>query len=147
MSGWATENFKWAELACHDLARTPYPRDWKQYRGIPLCQEAEILRSRAGGFPLRVTSGYRTAEHNRKSFVGGAPNSRHVTGLALDLWPLKGLSVFELHRVALDRAAEHGALLRGIGLYPGWLHIDIRESARLAHWIDPEARTLMLDAA
>lgn len=35
------------------------------------------------GVPFRITSGYRTPEHNEE--VGGMPNSAHTQGLAVDL--------------------------------------------------------------
>lgn len=42
----------------------------------------ERARERVG-FPIRVTSGYRTVAHNRK--VGGVPRSLHLVGAAADL--------------------------------------------------------------
>lgn len=38
--------------------------------------------------PIRVTSGYRTVQHNAD--VGGVPNSEHTRGRAADLVPLIG---------------------------------------------------------
>lgn len=46
---------------------------------------AEALRHRLGDNPLRVTSAYRSAECNRR--VGGATNSNHLYGRAIDLVP------------------------------------------------------------
>lgn len=43
----------------------------------------------------QVTSGYRTAEHNRA--VGGVPNSRHLSGEAVDLVPRPGETVAQLY--------------------------------------------------
>lgn len=45
------------------------------------------------GIPFRVTSGYRTPEHNEE--VGGVPNSAHVRGYAADI-SLEGLSPAEV---------------------------------------------------
>jgi hypothetical protein len=41
----------------------------------------EPARAKVG--PIRVTSGYRNAEVNKK--VGGAPTSQHLTGCAADI--------------------------------------------------------------
>jgi len=43
----------------------------------------------------QVTSGYRTAEHN--AAVGGVPNSRHLSGQAVDLVPKPGESMAQLY--------------------------------------------------
>ncbi len=81
------------------------------------------------GRPLRLTSFYRTAEHNRA--VGGVPNSQHRLGKAAD--------------IALTRAGD-GPLLEalavrhgfsGIGRYPRgrgfFIHVD-RRAGRPARW-------------
>ncbi len=47
-----------------------------------LIRRLEALRA-AWGRPVRITSGYRCAPHNRA--VGGVPNSRHLRGRAADL--------------------------------------------------------------
>ena len=44
----------------------------------------------------RVTSGYRDPEHNAR--VGGVPNSRHLTGEAVDLVPRPGETMAQLHQ-------------------------------------------------
>jgi len=36
------------------------------------------------GLPIIITSGYRTPEHNKK--VGGAKDSYHLKGMAVDFW-------------------------------------------------------------
>jgi zinc D-Ala-D-Ala carboxypeptidase len=50
---------------------------------IRVLWRAEALRQRLGNHPLSVTSGWRDAACNTES--GGAPNSEHLTGEALDL--------------------------------------------------------------
>lgn len=47
-----------------------------------LWQALDIMRGMAGT-PFNITSGFRTVEENKK--VGGAANSAHLTGLAVDL--------------------------------------------------------------
>ena len=42
----------------------------------------EVLRERAGT-PIIINSGYRSPQLNRK--IGGAPNSNHLTGCAVDI--------------------------------------------------------------
>lgn len=41
-----------------------------------------VARKNAG-IPFKITSGYRTADHNKK--VGGVSNSSHLNGLAADI--------------------------------------------------------------
>ena len=47
-----------------------------------LCGWLEVLRKRAGT-PIRINSGYRSPQLNRK--IGGAPTSNHLTGCACDI--------------------------------------------------------------
>jgi hypothetical protein len=58
----------------------------------------------------RVTSGYRTPQHNAE--VGGKPNSRHLTGQAVDLVPRPGETMAQLFarvsRIPGTRAINEG---------------------------------------
>ena len=47
-----------------------------------VCTWLEVLRERSGG-PVVINSGYRSQQLNRK--IGGAPNSNHLTGCAVDI--------------------------------------------------------------
>ena len=47
-----------------------------------LCGWLEVLRERSGT-PIRINSGYRSPQLNRK--IGGAANSNHLTGCAADI--------------------------------------------------------------
>ena len=47
-----------------------------------LCGWLEVLRERSGT-PIRINSGYRSPQLNRK--IGGAANSNHLTGCAVDI--------------------------------------------------------------
>lgn len=122
-------HLSWQELACHDEAHTPYPVEWRDTRAVPLALEFEALRVLCGHRPLLITSAYRTPAWNRA--IGGAPKSQHVEGYALDLVPTKPTSVEELGRLAIMRAKTPGSRIRYIKIYPGWVHIDIRPTARL----------------
>ena len=117
-----SEHLKWSEIACHD--GTNYPECWRISRAIPLGAAFEWIRERCG-FPLYVSSGYRTESYNRKinDGQGGAKNSQHVQGRALDLHPLKG-SFERLKAVA--REAQSQGIITGLGYYFDFVHIDIR---------------------
>jgi len=72
------------------------------------------------GFPLIITSGYRSPSKNRE--VGGASNSYHLRGEAVDV-SIKGFSPSMLYRLV------KGAFVVGFGgiiLYPSHVHLDIR---------------------
>jgi len=77
----------------------------------------------AGTFgDIGVKSGYRSPEQNRA--VGGAKNSQHIQGRAVDL-ATKDMPASE--RAQLLAMAYDDAKIGGIGLYPtGSIHIDTR---------------------
>ena len=118
-----SEHLSWIELACHDSPRTQYPKEWRSDRALELAKAFERVRELCG-FPLTVNSAYRTPAYNRS--IGGAIKSQHVEGRALDLVPVpcndKNLMAL---RVAANAARREG-LLRGIGNYTGFVHIDTR---------------------
>ena len=123
----------WAELACHDVARTPYPARWRQSRAGQLTRVFEAIRHACGDHPLRVLSGYRTPAHNRS--VGGARHSQHVQGRAIDLAPPRGLTVTGFHAVVRAVARENPRI-GAIGYYRWGVHVDIRSrrAGRLVAW-------------
>lgn len=114
-------HLSWAELACND--GTPYPTAFRTTRLPELVRAFERIRELCG-FPLIVNSAYRTEAYNRR--IGGAKASQHIEGRALDLCPVKGgAKGLEALRKAAQQARAEG-LLRGIGIYSGFVHVDTR---------------------
>ena len=88
----------------------------------------EVLRERAGT-PIIINSGYRSPQLNRK--IGGAPNSNHLTGCAVDIRVSGMDQLIRYAAILLDYADEskqefdelliernsHGAI---------WLHFAVR---------------------
>lgn len=70
------------------------------------------------GAPLYITSGYRTCAHNQA--VGGAKNSYHMSGMAVDHNARNKVSVMRLARF-YERLG-----VPGIIVYPTFVHIDSR---------------------
>lgn len=127
--GGPSPHLTWAELACKDEARTPYPAEWRAAPDrLPRLVEAfEALRALVGA-PLVVDSGYRTPAHNA-SVPRAAKRSQHMEGRALDLVPPDGWTVARLRE-----AAESIDLITGIGTYATFLHIDVRPGRRVRWW-------------
>jgi len=85
-----------------------------------LLAKLELLRTRYGR-PIKVTSGYRCWLHNRE--VGGITRSKHLTGEAADITPVKG-PLNELVALAT-------AILEDVDIVPYWdrnfVHIELRK--------------------
>lgn len=125
-----SSHLTWDELACKD--GTPYPEEWRLSRARVLAGEFEAIRA-AVGKPIVIGSAYRTPAHNKR--VGGAANSQHVEGRALDLYPPKAMSVERLYQIVRERAAHPDSAIQGIGIYPTFVHFDIRpQGNRLTVW-------------
>jgi len=123
-----SKNLAWAEIACHD--GEPYPAEWRGDRAVELARAFERIREICG-FPLIVNSGYRSAVYNDR--IGGAVKSQHVEGRALDLCPVQGAKRgLQSLREAAGQARREG-LIRGIGVYSGFVHVDTRPG-KAATW-------------
>ena len=87
-----------------------------------LAKNLEVLRKHIGQ-PIRVTSGFRSREHNRK--IGGAVNSFHVLGMASDIQVAK-MSPEQVAKAIELLIAEGKMKEGGLGIYRTWVHYDVR---------------------
>jgi uncharacterized protein YcbK (DUF882 family) len=120
-----TTNFNIAEFACKD--GTPVPADL-----IPnvelLARNLQVLRDHLGE-PIHVHSGYRSPAHNAK--VGGKKNSCHMKAMAADI-TCKSKTPKQLAAIIEKLIAGKKLKQGGIGIYPGFVHYDVRGSK--ARW-------------
>jgi uncharacterized protein YcbK (DUF882 family) len=108
-----------------------YPAKWIESRLRPLCETLEVIRS-ALSAPLKIGSGYRDPAYNVA--IGGARASQHMEGRAADI-TVRGWSAANVHATILALYAQ-GKLphLGGLGIYPGFVHVDVRPTKKLMRW-------------
>ena len=111
-------NFTVAEFACKDGSDPVFVDS-------SLAALLQKIRDHFGR-PVVITSGYRTAAHNKS--VGGAKSSQHLLGRAADI-QVAGVSVEDVAAYAESLLPGWG----GVGRYPvkagrtqGWVHVDTR---------------------
>ena len=107
-----TKNFTKEELQCHCCGRCEISQK--------LLTLLQALRDDVG-FSLIINSGFRCENHNKK--VGGAPNSQHLIGKAVDV-STKTLTGEQKHRL-LTSVFKNG--FKGVGVYSTFIHVDVRE--------------------
>lgn len=110
------------EVLQYDSRRRPKEGSTEEKEILRICEEFDKIREAWGG-PLGVTSGYRPEPINRQ--VGGVPNSYHVRGQALDIYPVND-SLEKFHRWLLKRWSGG----YGDGRNKGFIHIDTRNHGR-----------------
>lgn len=117
-----SKHFQVKEFACRDGSDTVWIAD-------ELLDVLERIREQAGGKPVTILSGYRTAGYNAK--VGGVKRSQHLYGTAADFY-VAGVSVDTLARYARIAMPQRG----GVGIYrkQSFLHVDVRKGK--ANWHD-----------
>jgi len=120
-----TENFKREEFDCHDGTKVPaelLPNIQK------LAEQLQILRGHLGE-SIHINSGYRSPAYNKR--IGGVKNSQHVLGKAADI-TCKSKTPKQLAAI-IEKLITAGTLrFGGIGVYPGFVHVDIRQGK--ARW-------------
>ena len=89
---------------------------------IELAKNLQILRNSVNK-SISITSGYRSPEHNAK--VKGAKDSQHIKGTAADI-KVVGMTPKEVALVIEGLIASGKMKQGGIGIYPSWVHYDIR---------------------
>lgn len=119
--GYVSPHFKQTEFACNHCGEI-HPSDPTPPQEV--LDWLEDIRAHFGG-PVNVNSGYRCPTHNAN--VGGATNSYHMKGMAVDFW-LPHVSPSEVYAYADQIVGSKG----GVGKYDSFTHIDNRGFA--ARW-------------
>lgn len=117
-----TPNLTVGEVLQFDSRRRPSAQSAVVPRILETAREFQAVRM-AWGRPLGVTSFYRPEPINRE--VGGVRNSFHVSGLAVDLYPI-GLPLQALYDFLIGRWT--GGF--GDGRNRGFIHLDRRGGGR-----------------
>ena len=114
-----TKNFNLNEF--NSKCGRPMPENIKK-NIIELINNLQVIRDEVK-VPISITSGYRSPEHNAK--VKGAKDSQHVKGTAVD-FKVQGLTPKQVAPI-VEKLIKEGKIKQGgIGIYPSWVHYDIR---------------------
>lgn len=114
-----TTNFGLSEFACKD--GTPVPDELISNTEL-LAANLQILRDHLGE-SIHVNSGYRTPVYNAK--VGGKKNSYHMKAMAADV-TCKSKTPKQLGAIIEKLIVEKKMKQGGVGIYPGFVHYDVR---------------------
>lgn len=87
-----------------------------------LAENLQVLRDDLGR-AIRITSGYRSPEHNRA--VGGASASQHPLGRGAD-FTVDGMTPAQVAARIEQLIAEGRMRQGGLKAYAGWVHYDVR---------------------
>jgi len=126
-----TPNFALREFQCHDGVGVP---EELMENVTLLAENLQVIRDEIGK-PIRIISGYRHPEYNKK--IGGAKKSQHMTAKAADL-KVSGMEPVELWRVIIKLIKEGKLHAGGVGLYTTFVHYDVRGTN--ARWYGKNAR-------
>lgn len=114
-----TKNFAIVEFMCKD--GTPVPLKYLK-NAIELANNLQALRDYLGE-PIHINSAYRTPAWNDR--VKGEDNSKHLVAKAADI-TVKSKTPKQLAAV-IEKLIGQGKMKQGgIGVYPGFLHYDVR---------------------
>lgn len=113
------KNFTIEELKCKDGTQVP---DELLPNAYKLLENLQVLRDYIGE-AVFINSGYRTPTYNKK--VGGAKNSQHPKATAADI-TARSKTPKQLHAIILKLIKQGRMHDGGLGLYPGFVHYDVR---------------------
>lgn len=114
-----TANFDLSEFRSKD--GSPFPAGVIENIG-QLATNLQVLRDHLKQ-PIRINSGYRSPEHNRK--VGGASASQHLLGIAADI-VVDGFTPKQV-AMAIETLIGIGKMKQGgLCAYANFTHYDIR---------------------
>ena len=113
-----TNNFNLNEFNKHN-----FPLTETILRNIQeLAKNLQVLRDEVKK-PIKITSGFRDPSFNKK--IGGATQSRHITGQAADL-KIEGYTPKQVAAIIEKLIASGKMKQGGLGIYSTWIHYDIR---------------------
>jgi uncharacterized protein YcbK (DUF882 family) len=119
-----TNNFNLNEFNKHN-----FPLTETILRNIQeLAKNLQVLRDEVKK-PIKITSGFRDPSFNKK--IGGATQSRHITGQAADL-KIEGYTPKQVAAIIEKLIASGKMKQGGLGIYSTWIHYDVRGTA--ARW-------------
>jgi uncharacterized protein YcbK (DUF882 family) len=116
----------------------PYPKDWIKTRLLPLCEDLERIRTALRekidpSAVIRIGSGYREPAYN-KATPGTALKSQHMEGRAADI-VVPQVPADKVHQLVLDLyRAKVLKNVHGLGIYPTFVHVDVRPVNGLVQW-------------
>ncbi len=118
-------NFHVREFKCKDGSEVP---DQYLCNAQKVAAQLQILRDYLDE-PISINSAYRSPEYNAK--IGGAKNSQHLLANAADI-TVKSKTPKQLAAFIEKLIAQKKLAIKGMGVYPGFIHIDCR--ATKARW-------------
>ncbi|MFW6311222.1 MAG: YcbK family protein [Nanoarchaeota archaeon] len=116
-----SDNFHLTEFECTHSKHRHVQVDSK------LVEKLEKLREKLGNKRILINSAYRCKERNKQ--VGGALNSQHLKGKAVDIsLRNQDLDIEDIAKLAKEVG------FKGIGLYNTFIHVDVRDSNSVVIW-------------
>ncbi len=116
-----TKNFTRSELQCSCGCR-------RCAMDVNLLTALQSIRDNMNK-PLIITSGFRCADHNKRS--GGSTRSQHLVGKAVDI-SIKDWPIAEAYRLLSFALKE--SKINGFGFHELFIHIDCRDTPRTS-WL------------